>query len=80
MQQIKNKKTFIVDKKTKIQTDFERAVSETAALIDRTYFVTFKMVEDWQLHKILRRLNEAKASANPPRYWWGMRKKDKEKL
>ncbi len=62
--------------KVKECTDFEKAVAETAKLIGRPYFVAFKIVEDWQLHKILRRLNEAKASSNPQKYWWGMRKKD----
>ena len=76
MERIQTTKKYTVDKTAKTETDFERAVKATANLIERPYFVTFRLVEDWQLHKILRRLNEAKNCENPQRYWWGKRKRD----
>ena len=41
---------------------------------------TFKMVEDWQLHKIIRRYKECMSySGAIPKdvLWWSLRKRDK---
>ena len=67
-------------KVSKDETEFSYYVRLTSELIQRPYMQTFKMVQDWQLHKIKRRYDEAKAAANPQKYWWGKRKMDKAHL
>lgn len=71
-------KTFSIEK-TKTQTTFERYVQKTAELIKRPYIQTFKLVEDWQEHKIIRRYNECvEYNGSIPKdvLWWSLRKKD----
>ena len=59
---------------------FEEYVQKTSKLIKRPYFQTFKMVEDWQEHKLIRRYNECmEYQGKMPRdvLWWWKRKQDK---
>ncbi len=68
---------FTIDPNDTNDTEYSYYVKQTAKLINRSYIQTHKLVEDWALHKIIRRLKEAKKAKNPSMYWWGMRKKDK---
>lgn len=63
---------------SKHASEFAMYVDLTAKLIDRSYMQTFKLVDKWALHKIKRRYDEAKATSNPQKYWWGKRKMDKQ--
>jgi hypothetical protein len=62
---------------------FEECVNLTSKLINRSYMQTFKMVEDWQTHKIIRRYDECtkdkKGEIPGEVLWWYLRKKDKER-
>ena len=82
MDKITFSRTYTVDKSAKHETTFAEYVRLTATLIDRTYMQTFKLVETWDDHKIIRRYNEAKLKNDrneQQKYWWGMRKLDKTK-
>lgn len=71
---------FSIDKEVKPVSPFEEYVEKTAKLINRPYIQTFKLVEDWQLHKIIRRYKECMSySGTIPKnvLWWSLRKKDK---
>ncbi len=61
---------------------FQEYVSLTSKLINRPYMQTFKLVEGWQTHKIIRRYNECtkdkKGEMPGDVLWWYLRKKDKE--
>ena len=73
-------KKFLIDEEARSIPVFEEYVEKTAKLINRPYIQTFKMVEDWQLHKIVRRYKECVAykGAIPKNVlWWSLRKKDK---
>ena len=37
---------------------FKEYVTLTSNLINRPYMQTFRLVEDWQMHKIIRRYND----------------------
>lgn len=76
MHKITFTRTYVVEKSTQ-STEFSHYVSLTAKLLNRPYIIVFKMVEDWELHKIIRRYNEALRCEIPSQYWFGMRKKDK---
>ena len=65
-------------KEAKHASEFAMYVDLTAKLIERPYMQTFKLVDKWALHKIKRRYDEAKATSNPQKYWWGKRKMDKQ--
>ncbi len=60
---------------------FEEYIDLTSKLINRPYMQTFRMVEDWQTHKIIRRYNECtkdkKGDIPGEVLWWYLRKKDK---
>lgn len=73
-------KRFSIDEKARPLPVFEEYVEKTAKLINRPYIQTFKMVEDWQLHKIIRRYKECISySGAIPKdvLWWSLRKRDK---
>ena len=52
----------------------------TSKLINRPYYQTFKMVENWQTHTIIRRYNQCtkdKAGDIPGDIlWWHLRKEE----
>jgi hypothetical protein len=59
---------------------FEKYVNLTSKLIQRPYFQTFKLVEDWELHTIIRRYNDCmNYDGEIPKdvLWWSIRKNDK---
>ncbi len=60
---------------------FEEYINLTSKLIDRPYIQTFRMVRNWQTHKIIRRYNECtkdkKGDIPGDVLWWYLRKKDK---
>lgn len=59
---------------------FEKYVNLTSKLIKRPYFQTFKLVENWELHTIIRRYNDCMDyDGEIPKdvLWWSIRKKDK---
>ncbi len=62
---------------------FEKYVHLTSKLINRPYMQTFKLVEDWQTHKIIRRYNECTwdktGRIRGDVLWWYLRKRDREK-
>ena len=73
-------KRLSIDEKARPLPVFEEYVEKTARLINRPYIQTFKMVEDWQLHKIIRRYKECISySGAIPKdvLWWSLRKRDK---
>ena len=73
-------KRFSIDENARPLPVFEEYVEKTAELINRPYIQTFKMVEDWQLHKIIRRYKECISySGAIPKdiLWWSLRKRDK---
>ena len=57
---------------------FEEYVNLTSKPINRPYYQTFKMVENWQTHAIIRRYNQCtkdKAGDIPGDVlWWYLRK------
>ena len=58
---------------------FEKYVNLTAKLINRPYMQTFKLVQDWQTHTLIRRYNECmeyQGEIPSDVLWWSMRKKD----
>ncbi len=59
---------------------FEEYVNLTSKLINRPYYQTFKMVENWQTHTIIRRYNQCtkdKAGDIPGDVlWWHLRKEE----
>ncbi len=61
---------------------FQGYVSLTSKLINRPYMQTFRMVRDWQMHKIIRRYDECtkdkKGDIPGDVLWWYLRKKDRE--
>ena len=80
--------SFQFDKDTAGKTEeivkpvFEEYVYKTSQLIKRPYFQTFKLVEDWQEHKIIRRYNDVmNHSGEIPKdiLWWSLRKKENQK-
>lgn len=52
----------------------------TSELIGCPYMQTFKLIEHWQEHTIIRLYNDALRAENPQRAWWGMRKRINGKL
>jgi hypothetical protein len=60
---------------------FEEYINLTSKLINRPYMQTFRMMKDWQTHKIIRRYNECtrdkKGDISGDVLWWYLRKKDK---
>lgn len=69
-------------KPTKEPSPFEQAVHKTSKLIGRSYMQTFKLVQDWPLHKIERRYKEAMNCSEftkPAIRWWSLRKQEKER-
>ena len=59
---------------------FEKYVNLTSKLIKRPYYQTFKLVEGWQTHTIIRRYNECmNYTGEIPKdvLWWSIRKKNK---
>mgnify|MGYP000959642527 CR=1 FL=1 len=61
-------------------TAFAHWVRKTSELIGRPYMQTFKLVQDWPLHKIERRYREAMdcgPDIKPAVKWWWLRKKEK---
>jgi len=58
MKQISFGKEYKVEK-SQDPSEFAHYVRLTSEMIERPYMVTFKMVEQWQEHKIIRRYNEA---------------------
>ncbi len=80
MKKVNFQKNFSIDEKANPPPVFAEYVEKTAKLIDRPYMQTFKMVEDWQLHKIIRRYKECMSySGAIPKdvLWWSLRKRDK---
>ena len=80
--------SFQFDKDTTLNKEeiakpvFEEYVYKTSQLIKRPYFQTFKLVEDWQEHKIIRRYNDVmNYSGEIPKdiLWWSLRKKENQK-
>ena len=80
--------SFQFDKDTARKTEeivkpvFEEYVYKTSQLIKRPYFQTFKLVEDWQVHKIIRRYNDViNYTGEIPKdiLWWSLRKKENQK-
>ncbi len=64
---------------TKEASPFEEAVHQTSKLIGRSYIATFKLVQDWPLHKIERRYKEAMNCSEltkPAIRWWSLRKRE----
>ncbi len=61
---------------------FKEYVTLTSKLINRPYMQTFRLVEDWQMHKIIRRYNECtkdkRGDIPGDVLWWYLRKKDRE--
>ena len=61
---------------------FEEYINLTSKLINRPYMQTFRMVRDWQMHKIIRRYDECtkdkKGDIPGDVLWWYLRKKDRE--
>ena len=58
---------------------FEKYVNLTSKLIKRPYYQTFKLVEDWQVHTIIRRYNECmNYTGEIPKdiLWWSLRRKE----
>lgn len=68
----------IFEEDSKHASEFAKYVDLTAKLLNRPYFQVFKLVEDWELHKIIRRYNQAlEKKDGAQKYWWGLRKADK---
>ena len=63
---------FKVTKET--EPEFAHWVNETAKLINRTYFQTFKLVEKWSLELIIRRYElctkHAGGMSGDVKWWW----------
>ena len=59
---------------------FEEYINLTSKLINRPYYQTFKMVENWQTHTIIRRYNQCtKDNAGDipgDVLWWYLRKEE----
>ena len=58
---------------------FEKYVNLTSKLIKRPYYQTFKLVEGWQIHTIIRRYNECmnyKGEIPKDILWWSLRRKE----
>lgn len=82
MKQITFNKTY-EKVETKDPSLFAQYVRQTAEMLERPYMVVFKMVEDWEMHKIIRRYDEAmeRTEVNEQqKYWWGKRKWDKKTI
>lgn len=61
--------------------EYEHYVKLTSELIERSYFVTHKLVETWPMEKIKRHYTLATkhhGSCPQDKYWWHLRKKEKE--
>lgn len=59
---------------------YEYWVNLTAKLINRPYFQTHKLVEDWPLDTIIQRyeyVTKHSGNIKPDILWWSLRKKDK---
>lgn len=77
MELIKNKFDFnryTTPKEMVPDHEYEHYVTLTSKLIDRSYIVTAKLIEQWPLEVIKRRYHDAERNRNPAMRWWELRK------